>query len=105
MLESDSLIKTNHPYIMRSQDICNGSPILEGTRIRVIDVVIEYTMLGKTPDEIVDAHPFLDLARVHDALSYYYEHREELDTEIQTRLQDINELKEKFQSKVWKTVT
>jgi uncharacterized protein (DUF433 family) len=30
----------------------------------------------------VAAHPQLALAQVYDALSYYYEHREELDEEI-----------------------
>jgi uncharacterized protein (DUF433 family) len=99
MSKSASLTKTNHPYIVRSHEICDGSPVLEGTRTRVIDIVIEYTMLGRSPDEIVDAHPHLDLAKVHDALSYYYEHREELDAEIRTRIQDIDELKAKIHSK------
>ena len=102
ILKSANPIKTNHPYITRSYEICSGSPILAGTRTRVIDIVIEYTMLGKSPDEIIDAHPYLDLAKVHDALSYYYENREEMDAEIQTRLQNINGLRTKFQSKVWK---
>lgn len=88
---------------MRSHEICGGSPLLQGTRTRVIDIVIEYTMLGRSPDEIIDAHPYLDLAMVHDALSYYYEHRKELHAEIQTRIQDMDELKAKIQSKVWKT--
>lgn len=103
MSESPGLIKTNHPYIVQSHDVCHGSPVLEGTRTRVIDIAIEYTMLGKSPDEIIDAHPYLDLAKVHDALSYYYEHRENLDAEIQTRIQYVEELKAKIQSKVWKT--
>lgn len=102
MSEPVDTVKTNHPYIMCIRGICDGSPILAGTRTRVIDIVIEYTMLGRSPDEIIDAHPYLDLAKVHDALSYYYEHMEELDAEIQTRIRDINELRAKFQSKVWK---
>ena len=100
MSKSTSLIKTNHPYIVRSHDICSGSPVLAGTRTRVIDIAIEYTMLGRSPDEIIDAHPYMDLARVHDALSYYYENRKELDAEIQARTRSIEELKVKFQSKV-----
>ena len=103
MSESAGLTKTNHPYIVQSHDVCDGSPVLEGTRTRVIDIAIEYTMLGRSPDEIIDAHPYLDLAKVHDALSYYYEHREDLDVEIRTRIQDVEELKTKIQSKVWKT--
>ncbi len=102
MSKSTGLMKTNHPYIVRSDDICTGSPVLAGTRTRVIDIVIEYTVLGRSPDEIVDAHPYLDLAKVHDALSYYYENREELDAEVPARIQDTEELRAKFQSKIWK---
>jgi uncharacterized protein (DUF433 family) len=70
---------------------------LKGTRTRVVDIVIEYTMLGRAPDEIIDAHPHLNLAQVHDALSYYYENREKLDKEIQNRIKDVEEIREKFQ--------
>jgi uncharacterized protein (DUF433 family) len=101
MSKSASVIETNHPYIMRSHEVCDGSPVLAGTRTRVVDVVIEYAMLGRSPDEIIDAHPHLNLAMVHDALSYYYENREKLDAEIQSRIQDIDELESRFQSKVW----
>jgi len=27
---------TNHPFIVRNKDICNGSPIIDGTRTRAI---------------------------------------------------------------------
>ena len=103
MSESSSIIKTEHPYIIRVNEICSGSPILTGTRTRVIDIVIEYTMLGSSPDEIVDAHPHLNLAKVHDALSYYYEHREKLDNEIQNRIKDVDKIRAKFRSKVWES--
>jgi uncharacterized protein (DUF433 family) len=34
---------------------------------------------GDTPDEFVESYPHLNLAQVYDALSYYYDHREEID--------------------------
>jgi uncharacterized protein (DUF433 family) len=95
-----TIAKTNHPHIVRSSGICNGSPIVKGTRTRVIDIVIEYTLLGWSPNEIVDAHPYLDLAGVHDVLSYYYEHQQEIDAEIQERIRHIEELKKEYPSKV-----
>jgi len=104
MTELAGMVKTNHPYVVRSDEVCGGSPVLTGTRTRVIDIAIEYTILGRSPDEIIDAHPYVDLAKVHDALSYYYEHREEMDAEIQERIRDMNELKTRFHSKVWKSV-
>ena len=35
-----------HPFNGKNKDICGGSPIIEGTRTRVIDIAIEYEMLG-----------------------------------------------------------
>jgi uncharacterized protein (DUF433 family) len=43
---------TSHPYIVINKDVCGGSPIIEGTRTRVIDIAIEYEVLGRSPDEI-----------------------------------------------------
>lgn len=66
-------MKSTHPYIVRSALISSGTPVIAGTRTRVIDIAIEYEKLGFSPDQIIDAHPHLRLEQVHDALSYYYE--------------------------------
>jgi uncharacterized protein (DUF433 family) len=62
--------------------VCDGSPTIAGTRTRVIDIAIEYEGLGRSPDEIMRSHPHVSLYHIHDALSYYYENREELDRKI-----------------------
>ena len=74
--------KSKHPYISINPRISRGSPVISGTRVRVIDIAIEYDRLGLTPDQIIDAHPHLTLEAVHDALSYYYENREAFDERI-----------------------
>jgi uncharacterized protein (DUF433 family) len=86
--------KTVHPYIAVNQKICSGSPIIAGTRIRVINVAVEYEFLNYSPDEIINAHPHLKLEQIHDALSYYYENREELDKKIKEDKQFIERLTE-----------
>lgn len=82
----------NHPYIQTDKKICGGSPVIRGTRTRVVDIAIEYEYLNRTPDEIISAHPHLKLEQVHDALSYYYENRNELDEKIKKDKQLIQEL-------------
>jgi uncharacterized protein (DUF433 family) len=37
---------------------------------------------GDTAEDILDAYPNLNAAQVHAALSYYYEHRAEMDAVI-----------------------
>ncbi len=61
--------KAAHPYVTVNKDISGGSPVIRGTRVRVVDVAIEYEYLNRSPDEIVGAHPHLKLEQVHDALS------------------------------------
>jgi uncharacterized protein (DUF433 family) len=83
-----------HPYVEVNPKICNGSPVIKGTRVRIVDVVIEYEYLNHTPDEIVTARPHLRLEQIHDALSYYYENRAQLDRKIKEDKQFIEQLSE-----------
>ncbi len=91
---------TNHPFIVKNMDISDGSPIIDGTRTRVVDNAIEYEILGHSPDEIISAHPYLNLSKVHDALSFYYENRDELDQRIEQDREFITRLKKKIPSKI-----
>lgn len=72
-----------HPRIEHRPDISGGEPIIRGTRITVRHIV-ERTQGGQSPDEIVVALPHLSLAQVFDALSYYFDHREEVDKLLAT---------------------
>ncbi len=92
--------RTSHPYIVKNKDVCDGSPVIEGTRTRVIDIAIEYEVLGRSPDEIIRSHPHVNLYQIHDALSYYYENRDELDKKIKQDQDFVTILKDKFSSKM-----
>jgi uncharacterized protein (DUF433 family) len=91
---------TSHPYIVINKDVCDGSPIIEGTRTRVIDIAIEYEVLGRSPDEIIRSHPHVSLYQIHDALSFYYENRDELDQKIKQDQVFITRLKANTPSKM-----
>jgi uncharacterized protein (DUF433 family) len=92
--------RPKHPYVSISPKISRGSPVISGTRLRVIDLVIEYDRLGLTPDQMIDAHPHLTLEALHDALSYYYENRAAIDNEIRQRKENIRKLSNRFPSKL-----
>jgi uncharacterized protein (DUF433 family) len=55
---------------------------IEGTRVRVQDVAVMAEYHGRTPDQIVDALPHLTLGQVHAALSYYFDHRADIQREL-----------------------
>ena len=86
--------KTEHPYVEINPKICGGSPVITGTRVRIVDIAIEYEYLNRSPDEIINAHPHLKLEQVHDALPYYYENREAMDQKIREDKQFIQRISE-----------
>ncbi|MEK9141124.1 MAG: DUF433 domain-containing protein [Nitrospirota bacterium] len=73
---------TQHPYIVCTTDILQGAPIISGTRTPV-RAIAELWKFGVAPEEIVTRLPHLTLAQVFDALSYYQEHRDAIDADIQ----------------------
>ena len=75
-------VKTIHPYITRKKGVQGGKPIISGTRTPVHSVVF-YHKMGDTPEEICVKFPHLKLSQVYDALSYYYDHRDEIDRDIE----------------------
>lgn len=73
---------TEHCYIVRDDEILGGEPIIKGTRTPVRAIVEMYQM-GMPPEEIITHLPHLTLAQVFDALSFYNDHTQEIDAEIE----------------------
>jgi len=72
---------TEHPYIVRVKGVCGGRPIIKGTRISVRDIAGLYKA-GDTVEEILQTHPHLTPAAVHDAISYYHDHQSAIEQEL-----------------------
>ena len=80
-------------HIVQDEGICGGQPRISGTRLKVQHIALEYDRLGWTPDQICDAHPGINLAQVHAAISYYYDHKEEIDKTIREDLEFVERLR------------
>jgi uncharacterized protein (DUF433 family) len=85
-----------HPYIETIVTRSGPKAMIKGTRIAV-STIIGYARLGESPESIVQSVlPHLTLAQIHDALSYYYDHQDEIEAELtyntevasQTRLRE-----------------
>ncbi len=59
-----------------------GVAKIAGTRIKVAQIILEYTRLGRTPEQIAESHPHLSLAQVQATLDYYDIHRETIEAQI-----------------------
>ena len=75
--------KMDHPYIVSHKDYCGGSPVIKGTKFPVRSIGNYVLRQGISPEEMVREFSHLTLAQVYDALSYYYDHKETIDREIQ----------------------
>lgn len=82
-------LKIKHPYIMSIKTLCGGSPVIAGTKFPVRSVVFYILKQGMTPEELVREFSHLTLPQVYDALSYYYENREEIDKELSLKESDF----------------
>jgi uncharacterized protein (DUF433 family) len=73
-----------HPHIVSDPDTCEGSPRVVGTRIPVRTIMVYVLHHGMNPKELLSYYPQISLSAIYDALSYYYDNRDEMVTEIAT---------------------
>ena len=75
----------DHPYIISQKDLCGGSRVIRGTKFPVRSVVNYVLRQGLSPEELVKEFTHLNLAQVYDALSYYYDHKDSIDKDLQNQ--------------------
>ena len=71
----------------------SGTPLIEGTTMKVIELVLETHAYGWSADELQFQHPYLTLGQIHSALAYYWDHKEELDRDIERRLERVEQIR------------
>ena len=74
--------------------IRHGRPVIIGTGITVSDIAIAKIFHTKDADEIAEWYG-LSLPQVYAALSYYYDHKVEIDADIRQRESNADAMKEK----------
>lgn len=73
--------KPVHLYIERKEGICGSEPVIVGTRLTV-RLIAGWYKAGKSADKIVAMYPHVNHAQVYDALSYYYDHKDEIERSL-----------------------
>jgi uncharacterized protein (DUF433 family) len=68
-----------------------GRPWIDDTNTKVIEVVLDRLVYQWSPEAIQIQHPHLSLAQIHAALSYYYDHKAEIDAEIERQDREYQE--------------
>ena len=70
---------TTYAHITKDPNIRGGKACIDKTRIAVMDIV-QLQREGKKPDEMLNVFAVpLTLGQIHAALTYYYDHRDEIE--------------------------
>jgi uncharacterized protein (DUF433 family) len=85
-----SLVETRYEHIVLDDA---GVPRIAGTTMKVIELVLERSAYGWSPEELHFQHPYLSLGQIHSALAYYWDHQDELDQDIARRRERVAELR------------
>ncbi len=70
-----------------------GVAWIADTNTKVVEVAMDHVAYGWDGEEIHAAHPHLSLAQIHAALSYYHDHKGELDAALQRQLEGYRRLR------------
>ncbi len=71
-----------HPHIEIVSTRSGPKAMVKGTRVAV-STIIGYIQLGETPDSMAqDVLPHVALAQIYAAISYYYDHKDEIEIEL-----------------------
>ncbi len=85
-----ALVETRYEHIVLNDA---GVPIIAGTTMKVIELVLEQRASGWSPEDLHVQFPYLSLGKIHSALAYYWDHQEELDRDIDTRFAFVEDLR------------
>ncbi len=74
-------IQTEHLYIEKYPNKYEGKAVIKNTRIPVSSIINHYRS-GMSIEEILEGYPLISPAQLFDALSYYFDHKDEIDKEL-----------------------
>ncbi|NEP19856.1 MAG: DUF433 domain-containing protein [Leptolyngbya sp. SIO4C1] len=81
-METQTFRPTEYHHIALNQD---NIPLIAGTTIKVVELVMAQRAYGWTPEEIQINHRYLSMSQIYSALAYYWDHKQVIDADIQRR--------------------
>lgn len=85
-----SFVETRYEHVVLNEA---QVPIIVGTTMKVVELVLEMLAYGWSPEELHFQHPYLSLGQIHSALAYYWDHQDDLDRDMDRRLQFVEQVK------------
>ncbi|MCC6299295.1 MAG: DUF433 domain-containing protein [Anaerolineales bacterium] len=67
-------------------------PLISGTTMKVVELVLAQAAHGWSAEELHIQFPHLNLGQIYSALAYYWDHRDELDDDIEKRIEKVDKI-------------
>ena len=83
------LAETRYEHILLND---SRIPVIAGTTMKVIELVLAQAAYGWSAEELTLQFPHLTLGQIYSALAYYWDHREELDVDIERRVEKVTRI-------------
>ncbi|MCB0037411.1 MAG: DUF433 domain-containing protein [Anaerolineales bacterium] len=72
----------------------NKIPIIAGTTMKVVELVLNQKAYGWSPEELHFQHPYLSMEQIYSALAYYWDYQEAFEEDIKRRLEQVNQIEQ-----------
>jgi uncharacterized protein (DUF433 family) len=69
-------------------------PVIEGTSMKIVELISSIKAYGWTADELLQNYPHLSLSKIHSALAYYWDHQQSIDEDLERRNQYATQLQQ-----------
>ena len=86
-----STVATSYEHVALDR---TGVPFIVGTTMKVVELVLGRIAHGWSPEELHFQYPHLSLGQIYSALAYYADHQDELDRDIERRLEGVDAIRQ-----------
>src|ERR1700680_4154894 len=90
MMSKPASAAPTYPHITTNAD---GFPLIAGTTMKVVELVTAHLTHGWSPEELHFQFPHLSLGQIHASLGYYWDHKDEIDADIERRDRYVEQLR------------
>ena len=88
-----AILETAYRHIVLDE---GGTPVIAGANTKVVELIAEMQAHGLSPEELCFQLPHLSLGQIHSALAYYWDHKGEIDGDLERRYQRAESLRQEL---------
>ena len=86
-----TITATEYKYVQLDD---RNIPIIEGTSMKIVELLTSVKAYGWTPEELLESYPHLTLSKIYSALAYYLDNQQEIDADIERREEYVRQLEQ-----------